>query len=291
MITFTNSIWWLAVVWALCPAVVLVAQGPAAPGAGASTEQSNAAAPSDEPNAAALAKQTQNPIASLISVPLQSNFDMGLGPRQNTATAVNFQPVIPFALTPSVNVILRVIVPMVSQPLPDGTRIGGIGDTLTSVFFSPSAPGKIIWGLGPAFTLPCATNQAIGSEKFSLGPTAVALIQPGNWTIGALWNHQWSVSGAVDRNNINQDYLQPFASYNLGRGLALTGSIEAAGVLKNAQAWSTVMMFQVSKVTMLRKQPVQLGMAAGPYIFKPTGGPDWKFRFFMTFLFPRGGKG
>jgi hypothetical protein len=194
MIVFSKQ---LTAVWAFSAATILMAQQP------------GGQAPAAAPSADELAKQTQNPIASLISVPFQSNFDMGLGPRRDTGTSVLFQPVIPFAITPDWNVILRVVVPMLSQPLPDGSQVGGTGDTLTSVFFSPSKPGKVIWGLGPAFTLPSATDKRLGSEKFSVGPTAVALIQPGKLTIGMLWNHQWSVSGAVDRASINQDYLQP----------------------------------------------------------------------------------
>ncbi len=125
-----------------------------------------------------LAKQTQNPVASLMSVPFQGNWDFGLGDRNATATLLNIQPVMPFAVSKSTNIILRIILPLTSQPASDGERISGLGDTVTTVFFSPAKTGRLIWGVGPVFLLPTATNNALGSEKLGLGPSVVALMPP-----------------------------------------------------------------------------------------------------------------
>ena len=148
-----------------------------------------------------LAKQTQNPVASLISLPFQGNWDVGIGDRETTGTTLNIQPVVPFALTEDWNVILRVIMPVLSQPTGDAQRTNGMGDTVTSVFLSPARSGKLIWGAGPVLLVPTATNNALGTEKFGLGPSVVALVQPGRWTTGVLWNQIWSVDGAVNRAN------------------------------------------------------------------------------------------
>ena len=241
-------------------------------------------------DAEALAKQTQNPVSSLITAPLQGNWDFGLGDRSATATLLNFQPVIPVAITPSTNVILRVIMPLTSQPAADGARINGIGDVLMSAFFSPSQVGRITWGVGPAILLPTATNAALGTEKFAIGPTAVVLMQPGKWTVGLLANQLWSTSGASDRPDVNQTFLQPFMNYNLGRGLAVGVSMEATGNWKADEVWTAPLLFQVSKVTALGKRPFQVGVSAGPMVASPAAGADWRFRLFMTFLFPRAGQ-
>ena len=233
-----------------------------------------------------LAKQTQNPVASLISVPLQGNWDFGLGDRETTGTTLNIQPVMPFGISKSTNVILRVIMPMTSQPGPNGTRLNGISDVLTTAFFSPTASGTIIWGAGPAILLPTATNSSLGTEKFGLGPSVVALIQPGKWTVGALFNHLWSLSGANDRSDVNQTYLQPFANYNLGGGLAVGVSAEATGNWEADEHWTMPILFSVSKVTLLGKRPVSFSAAAGPTV-SPAGSADWRFRLVATFLFPR----
>jgi hypothetical protein len=235
-----------------------------------------------------LAKQTQNPVASLISVPFQGNWDFGIGDREATGTTLNIQPVAPFALTKEVNVILRVIMPALSQPTDAGMRLTGMGDTTMTVFLSPSRTGKLIWGAGPAFLIPTATNDGLGTEKFGLGPSVVALVQPGKWTLGALWNHLWSMDGANDRSDVNQMFLQPFANYNLGDGLALGAQIEAAANWEvDDEQWTSYLLFSISKVTLLGKRPVSFAAAAGPTVASPTGRPDWRMRFVATFLFPR----
>src|SRR5262245_18386663 len=150
-----------------------------------------------------LAKQTQNPVSSLISFPLQANWDFGLGDRDATGTLLIIQPVVPVAASDGMNVILRVIMPMASQRGTDVARVNGLGDILTTAFLSPSAPSRVIWGVGPAFLLPSATNNTLGSENFGIGPSVVVLTQPAHWTIGFLCNHIWSVSGANDRSDVN----------------------------------------------------------------------------------------
>ena len=245
------------------------------------------AAPALAQDADALAKQTQNPVSSLISVPLQGNWDFGLGDNEATGTLLNIQPVMPFGITPSTNVILRVIMPLASQPGPEGARINGLGDIVATAFFSPAESGRIIWGVGPVVLLPAATNNSLGSEKFGVGPSAVALTQPGKWTLGALFNHIWSTSGASDRSDVDTTYLQPFANYNLGRGLSAGVSVEASANWEADETWTAPLLFNVSKVTLLGKRPVSFAVAAGPTIANPDGGAHWRFRLSATFLFPR----
>ena len=252
----------------------------------------DAAAPAAAFSAAAqtadeLAKQTQNPVASLISVPFQGNWDFGLGDRDAVGTLLNVQPVIPFGISASTNVILRVIMPLTSQPGSTDARINGLGDIVTTAFFSPVKSGRIIWGAGPVFLLPAATNSSLGSEKFGIGPSVVALTQPGPWTVGILFNHIWSVSGANDRADVNSTFLQPFLNYNLGDGLSVGVSTEATANWEADQAWTAPLLFNVTKVTLLGRRPVSIALAAGPNIASPDGGAEWRFRLVMTFLFPR----
>ena len=234
-----------------------------------------------------LARQTQNPVASLISVPLQGNWDFGLGEREATGTLLNIQPVMPFAISRSTNVILRVIMPLSSQPAPDGTRINGMGDVLASAFFSPARPGRVIWGVGPAILLPAATSNRLGSEKFGIGPTAVVLVQPGRWTLGGLVNHIWSVSGAIDRSDVSSTFVQPIINYNLGGGLAAGLTIEATANWEADETWTAPMLFTISKVTTLGKRPVNFSVGAGPHLASPEDGASWRFRLSATFLYPR----
>ena len=104
-------------------------------------------------DAAELAKKLQNPVAALISVPAQSNFEWGGGPgSEGFKFTLNVQPVIPITLTDDWNLISRTIVPIIHQDdvIPDSSQ-SGIGDILQSAFFSPQQPGPggIIWVQDP----------------------------------------------------------------------------------------------------------------------------------------------
>jgi hypothetical protein len=173
-----------------------------------------------------IAKQLANPIASLISVPFQSTFQFGIGGMDGYRYLMNLQPVIPVSLGKGLNLINRIIVPVVVQNRAvDMERQNGLGDIVYSAFFSP-ASGGLTWGVGPAFSIPTATNELLGSKKLLIGPTAVALAQPGSWTVGMLANNLWSVAGDENRPDINSLFAQPFVTYNFKGGLGFGASSE-----------------------------------------------------------------
>ena len=183
-----------------------------------------------------LAKLAQNPVANLISVPFQNNFNFGVGPNNVCQYVLNVQPVIPITLNDNWNLITRWITPIINQPSPaPGVRsASGLGDINPSFFLSPAKPGKVIWGLGPTTTLPTASDPLLGTGMYSVGPSAVALVIRGHWLFGALVNNQWSVGGWGPRN-LNNFLLQPFINYNLPNGWFLTSSPIITADLDGAQ--------------------------------------------------------
>jgi len=185
-----------------------------------------------QPSEEVLAKQTQNPVADLISVPLQNNFNFGAGFHHNKMIyLLNVQPVIPLNLSEEWNLIARIIMPIINQPnlsssfggLVPSTTGTGLGDFNPTFFLSPAKPGRLIWGLGSTFTLPTATDRNLGAGKWSIGPSGVALTMHGPWVYGALVSNQWSVSGWGDRA-VNSMLLQWFLNYNLPDGWYFTTS-------------------------------------------------------------------
>lgn len=184
-------------------------------------------AQADAQNADELAKQLSNPIASLTSVPMQLNYDEGYGPDgDGSRITLNIQPVIPVSVSDDWNMISRTIVPLISQKdVSAGTGSqSGLGDILQSLFFSPKAltASGWTWGAGPALLLRTASDDLLGTDKWSAGPTAVALKQTkSGWTYGALVNHLWSFAGDDARADISATYLQPFLSKTLGKGRTL----------------------------------------------------------------------
>lgn len=239
-----------------------------------------------------LAKQLSNPVASLISVPLQLNHDSGFGSSDGEKTVLNIQPVIPISLNDDWEVISRIIVPLVWQKDVAGESgsQSGLGDVEASFFFSPKQPGPggIIWGVGPVFLLPTATDELLGGEKWGLGPTAVVLKQSEGWTYGALANHIWSVAGEDDRADISSTFLQPFLTYTTPTAWTFGLNTESSYDWK-AEEWSVPINVFVSKVTRLGKQPVSFQIGARYWADAPEGGADgWGVRAAFTLLYPKG---
>ncbi len=241
-------------------------------------------------DAAELAKKLANPISSLISVPFQNNTDYGIGDLNGTRNTLNIQPVVPFSLSKKLNLITRIIMPIISQYniTGDGEKQSGLGDFVLSGFFSPAvSKNGFTWGAGPGFLLPVATNDYLASKKFGIGPTVVALKQSNGFTFGALANQIWSVAGSDSRPDVNQMFLQPFFTYNWKTGAGLGFNFEYT---QNWQASTSTIFFNpiITGVTSLGKQKVQLGIGPRINIAAPsdnTSSLGW--RAVVVLLFPK----
>ena len=237
-----------------------------------------------------LAKATQNPVANLISLPFQNNTNFGVGPDDDTQNILNIQPVWPVSITDDWNVITRTIVPVVSQP---GMRSGddrtnGLGDTTFTAFLSPSKPGGIIWGIGPVFLLPTATDSALGSDKWGIGPSLVLISMQGPWVVGSLFSNVWSVGGSGD-DDVNIFTWQPFINYNLPDSWYLTTSplITANWEASSGDEWTVPLGSGFGKIFRIGKQPVNGQVQAFYNVEKPEFGADWTLRAQLQFLFPK----
>lgn len=238
--------------------------------------------------AAELAKQLQNPVASLISVPFQNNFEFNLGPNDDGFKyTLNFQPVIPISLGRDFNLIVRTIVPFIYQDdVIPGTSQSGLGDIVQSFFFSPKQPvGGLILGFGPVLLYPSATDSLLGSEKWGAGPTGLVLKQTGGWTYGLLFNQIWSYAGDHHRNYVNSTFLQPFISYTTKTKTTFGLNTESTYDWRNSQ-WTVPINVSVSQLVKIGKMPVQFALGGKVYADGPSGAPDWGLRFTVTPLFP-----
>ncbi len=239
-----------------------------------------------------IAKQLANPVAALISVPFQNNFDFGGGVDDDGFRyTLNVQPVIPFDLSDDWNLISRTILPLVYQDdfvNDGGMSQSGTSDTVQSLFFSPKEPtsGGMIWGVGPAFLLPTGSNDSLSAEKWGAGPTAVFLFQEGIWTYGALLNHIRDFAGEDNRSDVRSTFLQPFLVYGAGGGWTYAINTEST-YDHEADQWTVPINFQVNKVTTIGSQMVQLGGGLKYYAEAPSSAPDWGFRLNVILLFPR----
>jgi len=239
-----------------------------------------------------LAQQLANPVAALISVPFQLNYNSDIGPVDDGEQWVlNFQPVIPFSLNDDWNLISRTIIPIVDQSdiFPGAGSQTGLGDTVQSVFFSPKAPtaGGWIWGAGPVFLLPTGSDDLLTTDKWGIGPTGVALRQQGQWTVGMLANHIWSFAGESRRDDVNATFLQPFMSFTTPTAWTYTLQSESTYDWENSN-WQIPIRGVVSKVTRVGSQLLSVGAGVNYWVESPDRGPEgWGFRFTVTLLFPR----
>jgi hypothetical protein len=264
------------------------------------TSVATEATPAAAVNAEELRKQSQNPIANLISVPIQENWNFAIGPADRIQNVLNIQPVIPFSVSKDWNLITRWITPVIYQPLPvaqppgppsQQTGVFGLGDINPSYLFSPKK-SKVIWGVGATFVFPTATNTTyLGQGKLSMGPSVVALIQPPHFTIGALTNNYWSVAGHSNRDKpaVNQFLLQWFVNYNMKRGWYIKSApiITANWRATSGNVWTVPFGGGMGRIMKLGFQPVNLSAEFYGNVTYPAGTSPWTMRLQIALLFPK----
>jgi hypothetical protein len=241
---------------------------------------------------AELAQELSNPLADLMSIPFQMNYDRDIGTGDDGwKLQTNIQPVIPFTLNADWNLISRTIIPVIDQKdiFPGAGSQFGLGDINLSLFFSPRKPtsGGITWGIGPVLLLPTATDDLLGADKWGAGPAVVALTIRGPWTVGFLANHIWSYAGDSDRQDISTTFLQPFAAYTWPSAWTVSVQSESSYNWKT-EKWSIPINAAVSKLVRWGKLPVSLQAGVGYWAESPETGPEgFRFRLQATFVLPK----
>jgi hypothetical protein len=313
-----------ALLFMAIPAAALADAGGASPSpdAGASVSSAAAGAPTAA-QLAALAKQAQNPVGNIASLPFQNNFNYAAGPNKLSLYNLNIQPVIPVMLSPKMNLIERAIVPVLNQPpalppglcppsflgsYPCGSQLG-IGSIQLQSYFAPKTkPNAIIWGVGPIFSFPTVTKN-FGSNELGAGVTAVGLVMPGPWVIGLLANQQWRIAGpppptltcascseegtsaeggARVSSTLNQFFTQPFINYNFGKGWALSEapSISANWNAPGNQKWTVPIGLAVINTNTWFKLPMSFQLGYYGNIVRPNNAPYGQIRFQWALIWP-----
>ena len=236
---------------------------------------------------AKLAKATQNPLAAMYSLPFQNNTTYNVGERNRTQNVLNIQPVIPISLSKGVNLINRVIIPIITQPYgEDGFNSStGIGDVSYTAWLSPTKASKITWGVGPAFQIGTASKDIYGSGEFGVGPSVVALTSIDKWVAGVVVNNIWTF-GDIEENKF---LFQYFANYNLPKAWYLVSApiLTANWNAVSDQQWTVPFGGGAGKVFKLGKQPINVNAQGYYNAVKPDGWGDWQVRLQVQFLFPK----
>jgi len=244
-----------------------------------------------------LRSAVQNPISSLISLPLKLTLDYGAD--NGEATILNINPVVPVTVG-DWNLVNRALIPLVNvdgpisglpgnpSPIP-GNGASGLGDINYSLYFSPVKYDKVIWGVGPSINLPTASDDQLGSGKWSAGITGVALTVPQWGSMGILGRQLWSFAGDSDRSNVNQTLIEPFLNYNLANGwylltdMVITANWEA----NSSNTWTVPVGGGAGKLFKIGNQAINARLEAYYNVEKPDGAPDYSVSFQFQFLFPK----
>jgi hypothetical protein len=238
-----------------------------------------------------LQKASQNPVADMISIPLQNNFNFNVGPQDKMQYVGNIQPVVPIHATESWNVITRTIVPLVYQPelAPGVGDVFGLGDIQFTAFLSPAKPGEFIWGVGPIFQFPSGTNNSMTTGQWCAGPSVVGLKMDGHWVYGALANYVSSYAGQSDRGAVSQWLIQPFVNYNMADGWYLvTAPIITANMMADtSDRWTVPIGGGAGRLIRIDKVPVNFSLQGFYNVARPDAGPDWSIRFQIQLLLPQ----
>lgn len=236
-----------------------------------------------------LAKESQNPVAARISVPIKNKFNFGAGSEDAFVYDMEFQPVYPMSLG-DLNLINRFIIPVSYQ---EGLSPGmddefGLRNITYQAFFSPAKPGKIIWGLGPAMILPTNSNDSLGNDKWAAGPAALALTMKGPWVSGLLAQHFWDFAGKDHAANVNLSTLQYFINYNtpnyyLNTSPTMSYNWDAAG----SDAWTIPVGGGIGKIVRFGGMPVDLRLSAYWHAKAPESASEWFTELQFKFIFPK----
>lgn len=255
------------VIWAIC-STNLIAQS----------------SPSDEEKAK-LAQAAANPIASMISIPLQMNFNPGTGDYDRLQMSYVLEPVVPFKLNKKLNMVTRTIIPIVYQPdnAPSGGTFG-LGNTTLSAFIVFPEVGKFVWGIGPAMNIPTASAPELGGDAFGIGPTLVALLMPGHWVVGITFNQIWSYKS----NDLSSFFAQYFVTHNFKKGWyvnttpTITGNFKAS----DGNVWTVPVGAGGGKIVHFPNTPVKFQLQAYYNALKPEGAADYSIVAQIVVLFP-----
>jgi hypothetical protein len=264
------------------------------------------------PSQADLAKQSQNPVGSLVSVPFQNNTNFGFGRGDDVQNVLNIEPVYPVSLGENWNLIPRFIIPVMWQPTPvvgNGNTefvtgiTSGIGDINGTAFFSPAKAGKVIWGVGPSFLMNTSTSSELGSGMWSAGPAVVVLSMPGKFVIGSLVSQLWSfttpdtdgfryhgtelIPPGSGQESLNSLMWQYFVNYNLENGWYLASAPTMVANWDAAQSWLVPVGGGVGKIFHMGSQPAKWEVQGFYNVVKPDGAASWTLQTLFVLLFPK----
>jgi len=240
-----------------------------------------------------LAREAKNPFANLVNLQFYNDATLGIGPGKETQGVVTIQPLIPINVNADWTIITRTVLPLIAQPglAPGEGWNRGQGDTQLSTFLSPARTGALVWGVGPVFQIPSATNDALGQGKWGAGPTVGVQWSGAQWTFGALINNIWSFAGDASRPSVNQMQLEPEINYNFpanpNRYLSFSPTLSANWQASGNERWTVPVSLGIGQLVKIGRQSVNFQATAYYNVVAPPGSGNWTLELLVQFLYPQ----
>lgn len=239
-----------------------------------------------EPDSAAA--QANNPLANMTAFNIQDYYIGELTESDDSANQFWLRYATPFSVAHT-NWILRASLPLNTFPTPpDGDKETGLGDfNVFAAYLMDTGNPAVSFGFGPQLTLPTATEDELGSEKWSAGFANVLFnASSPKFQYGYLLTWQASFAGDDDRASVNVGALQPFAFYQLGHGTYLRAAPIWSYNFQNDD-YSVPLGVGIGQV--LKKGNTVFNMFAEPQFSvadRGPGQPEWQIflGFNMQFL-------
>lgn len=239
------------------------------------------------PSSAELAAELSNPNTAVASLTFKNQFrwfegDLPDADDQFTYTLL-FQPALPFVLDSGDKIIWRPAVPLViDQPVfaADGSFDGesGLGDIAFDLAFAPKNESGLIFAYGLITSLPTATEDSLGSDKWTLGPELLIGKATPKHVYGIFPNHQWDLAGSGD-NEINLTSIQAFYTHLPGGGWSV-GSGPTMTYDWESEQWTVPLQINGGKTVVWNGRPWKLSVELNYYVEKADSfGPEWMLSF------------
>lgn len=239
-----------------------------------------------------IAKELENPIGNLTVLPFENYTNFQVGPNKGTQNVLEFEPVVPFHVTPDWNIVARAVIPLVWNaslaPAPSAPQ--AFGPTDLETFLTPrNSTNGWLWGVGPIAQIPTATNASVGSNVWGLGPTAVLVHSSDKIVAGLLVNNVWSLGGtSVPHGSRYATFLaEPFFNYNFGGGwFAGTSPIITANEYGSGQKWTVPVGADAGRIIKLGgKLPIKISVGGYYNVVTPQYGARWTVQTVLAVIF------
>lgn len=231
-----------------------------------------------------IAADLANPLSSVTTIAGQLRLEFGNGPDDEINEQVRLQPSFFKPFSDQSAFLMRTIVPLQFKDWP--TDQAGLGDISLVPYYVPDTTRDLFAGFGAALGIPSATDDTLGSEKWTAGPAAIVAKTGQPITFGGLIQHVWSYAGDGDRGDVSATTVQPFLTYLIGNGWASSLNMEASYNWEADQdPWVIPLSMGVSRAVNLRGKFLNVGLATIGYLDKPDYAADWELRLNVTYVF------